>query len=108
VAEIPAKKLKRGRGRKSWPEEFVAKFGPNFTKSGRKRAKDHFLKEFLIKRKKTKFHFISSTKRGIDFIRNWLNFFQNWPNFFKSLAGQQFRDLAKLVLLIIHNSRFTL
>ena len=26
VAEIPAKKLKRGRRKKSWPKEFVAEF----------------------------------------------------------------------------------
>jgi hypothetical protein len=33
--------------------------------------------------------------------------FKNWPNFLKPLVGQQFRDLAKLVLLIIHKSRIT-
>jgi hypothetical protein len=30
ITEIPAKKLKRGRRKKSWPKEFVAEFWPNF------------------------------------------------------------------------------
>jgi hypothetical protein len=30
VAEIPAKKLKRGRRKKSWLEEFVSEFCQNF------------------------------------------------------------------------------
>jgi hypothetical protein len=38
VAEIPAKKLKRGREKKIWPEELVAEFWLNFTESGRKGA----------------------------------------------------------------------
>jgi hypothetical protein len=38
VAEITAEKLKKGREKKSWPEEFVAEFWLNFTKSNRKGA----------------------------------------------------------------------
>jgi hypothetical protein len=38
VAEIPAKKLKKGPGKKSWPEEFVNGFYP----SGSKGAKENF------------------------------------------------------------------
>jgi hypothetical protein len=38
VAEIPAKKLKRVRLKKSWPEESVAEIWPNFAKTGRKGA----------------------------------------------------------------------
>jgi hypothetical protein len=30
VAVIPAKNLKRAQRKKSWPEEFVAEFWPNF------------------------------------------------------------------------------
>jgi hypothetical protein len=41
VAEIPAKKSKGARG-KGWPEEFVAKFWPNFAKSVEKRPKKIF------------------------------------------------------------------
>jgi hypothetical protein len=32
VAVIPAKKLKMGQRKKSWPEEFVAEFWPNFSR----------------------------------------------------------------------------
>jgi hypothetical protein len=39
VAEIPAKKLKRGHRKKSWPKEFVAEILP---KSGRKGAAENF------------------------------------------------------------------
>ncbi len=43
-------KSTNGAGEKeSWPEEFVAEFWPNFTKSGRKGAGKYFLKKFLIK-----------------------------------------------------------
>jgi hypothetical protein len=52
VAEIPAKKLKRGRGKKELPGRIrgriLAEFWPNFTKSGRKRPEENFLKKFLI------------------------------------------------------------
>jgi hypothetical protein len=33
---------------KIWPEEFLAKSLPNFTKNGRKGAGENFLKRFLI------------------------------------------------------------
>jgi hypothetical protein len=48
VAKISAKKLKMGREKLSWPEEFVAKFRQNFAKSGRKGAAKYFLKKFNI------------------------------------------------------------
>jgi hypothetical protein len=48
VAEIPAKKFKRGEENKSWPEEFTAEIWPNVTKSGRKGAEEKFLKKFFI------------------------------------------------------------
>jgi hypothetical protein len=47
VAEIPDKKLKRGRGKKSSPEESVADFWPKFTKTGRNGAEENRLKKFL-------------------------------------------------------------
>ncbi len=31
--------------KKSWPEEFVAEFLPNFTKSGQKEAGEYFIKQ---------------------------------------------------------------
>jgi hypothetical protein len=34
VAEIPAKKLKRDRRKKNWPEEFVAEIGRTFSRIG--------------------------------------------------------------------------
>jgi hypothetical protein len=37
VAEIPAKKLKRGRRKKSWLEEFMEEFWPNFAEKGQKK-----------------------------------------------------------------------
>jgi hypothetical protein len=39
VAKIPAKKLERGRRKKkkSWPDEFVAKFWQNFAEKGPKK-----------------------------------------------------------------------
>jgi hypothetical protein len=48
VAEIPAKKLKRARKKKSWPKEFVAEFWLILPKSGRKGAAENFQKKFLI------------------------------------------------------------
>jgi hypothetical protein len=49
VAEIPAKKLKRGRRKKkSWPKEFVAEFWLILPKSGRKGAAENFHKKFLL------------------------------------------------------------
>jgi hypothetical protein len=43
-------KSSEGAGEKlSWPEEFVAEFWKNFTKSGRKGAGEYFLKKFLTK-----------------------------------------------------------
>jgi hypothetical protein len=48
VAEIPAKKLKRGRRKKGWPKEFVAEFWLILPKSGRKGAAENFQKKFLI------------------------------------------------------------
>jgi len=48
VAEIPAKKLKRGRRINSWPKEFVAEIWLILPKSGRKGAAENFLKKFLI------------------------------------------------------------
>jgi hypothetical protein len=48
VAKIPTKKLKRGREGKIWPEELVAEFWPNFTKSGRKGAEQNVERKFLI------------------------------------------------------------
>jgi hypothetical protein len=45
VAEIPAKKLKRGRRKKSWPKEFVAEFWLIFTKKWQKRGRRKFSKE---------------------------------------------------------------
>jgi hypothetical protein len=49
VAEISAQKLKGAGENKGWPEDFVAEFWQNFTKSGRKGADEYFLKMFLIK-----------------------------------------------------------
>ncbi len=37
VAEIPAKKLKRGQGKKIWLEEFAAETWLNFTKRGQRK-----------------------------------------------------------------------
>jgi hypothetical protein len=37
VAEIPAKKLKRVRRKKSWLEEFMDEFWPNFAEKGQKK-----------------------------------------------------------------------
>jgi hypothetical protein len=49
VAEIPIRKLKSGREKKSWPEEFMAKFWPNVVnKSDRKGAEETFLKKFFV------------------------------------------------------------
>jgi hypothetical protein len=48
VAEIPAKKLKRGRRKKSWPKEFVAEFWLILPKNGRKGAAENFQKKFLV------------------------------------------------------------
>jgi hypothetical protein len=45
VAEIPAKKLKRGRRKKSLPKEFVAEFWLNFTKKWQKRGRRKFSNE---------------------------------------------------------------
>jgi hypothetical protein len=47
VAEIPAKKLKSGRGEKSWPKESMTEF-PNFAKSGRKGAEENRVTKFLF------------------------------------------------------------
>jgi hypothetical protein len=44
VAEIPTKKLKRGQGKKVGRKNSY----PTFTESGRKGAKENFLKKFLI------------------------------------------------------------
>jgi hypothetical protein len=43
VAEISAQKLKGAGENKGWPEDFVAEFWQNFTKSGRKGADEYFL-----------------------------------------------------------------
>jgi hypothetical protein len=48
VAEIPAKKLKRGRKKKSWPKESVADLWLILPKSGRKGAAENFQQNFLI------------------------------------------------------------
>jgi hypothetical protein len=48
MAKIRPKSSKRGPGKKSWPEEFVAEFGPNFNKSGRTGAEKNLLKKSLI------------------------------------------------------------
>jgi hypothetical protein len=46
VAEIPAKKLKMGRGNtKNWPEEFMVEIWQNVTKTGRKGVEETFLKK---------------------------------------------------------------
>ncbi len=45
VAEISAKNLKRATEKYSWPEEFVAEFWSNFTKSSKKGAEEYFLKK---------------------------------------------------------------
>jgi hypothetical protein len=42
------KKAQKGREKKSWQEEYVAEFWPNFAKNGRKGAEVNFLKKFLI------------------------------------------------------------
>jgi hypothetical protein len=42
VAEIPAKKLKRGSRKKSWPKEFVAEFWLNNTENWQKRGRRKF------------------------------------------------------------------
>jgi hypothetical protein len=52
VAEIPAKKLIKGREKKSLPEEFMAEFWLNFgrilPKVAENGAEENFLKKFLI------------------------------------------------------------
>ncbi len=51
VARWPKFRPKSSKGagkKKSWLEEFMAEFWPNFTKSGRKGAEKNFLKKFLI------------------------------------------------------------
>jgi hypothetical protein len=40
VAEIPAKKLKRGREKKIWPEELVAEFLAEFYRKWQKRDRN--------------------------------------------------------------------
>jgi hypothetical protein len=104
VAEIPAKKLKRGREKKSWTEEFMAEIWPNVPKSGRKGAEEKFLKKFLFysndkhTEAMTIFHFhfklwlqlnsaLMFFVKLADLFPNWPNLFPNWPNFFDVLAG---------------------
>jgi hypothetical protein len=48
VAEISAKKLKRGRGKIKLPGRICGRILAEFTKSGRKGAGEYFLKKFLI------------------------------------------------------------
>jgi hypothetical protein len=41
-----SQKAHKGLGKKRWPEEFVAEFWPNFTKSGRREGLKKVYKEF--------------------------------------------------------------
>jgi hypothetical protein len=57
---------KRAEEKQSWPEEFTAEFWPNCTKSGRKGAREYFLKNFLINGANT----LSKKKKNFNFISN--------------------------------------
>jgi hypothetical protein len=67
VAEISAKKLKRGRGeKKSWPEEFVAEFWANFTKSAERNLRIFYKKSSLFTGTDT----LSETKKNLNINLN--------------------------------------
>jgi hypothetical protein len=87
VAEIPAKKLKRGRGKKCWPEEFVAEFWPKFAEKGPKKFVERIsffysYDKHSVTTPKFKYNFVDPSAERCFLCENWPNFFQNWLNFF--------------------------
>jgi hypothetical protein len=85
----------------------VAKFWPNFTKSGRKGPEENFLKKFLISSNdkhsvpKKKVNLISIdpwTERCIDVFVKLAELFLKLAELFLCTGRKQFRDLATLLV----------
>jgi hypothetical protein len=84
VAEVPAKKLKRGRRKK----KFVAEFWLILPKTGRKGAAENFQKSSLFLAVITTYNVHQDKIKFV--FGNLPSFFLNWPNFLDVLAGNFF------------------
>jgi hypothetical protein len=88
--------------KKSRPEEFLAEFWPNFTRSGRKGAKEdpYFTVMTKTQRQRQNLIFISidpRAERCIDVFVNSADLSPKLAELFDVLARKQFWDLATLM-----------